>query len=39
MKLSLVKLDNKPAADKEFTRPRVGSGNIDVITWKVSRSI
>jgi hypothetical protein len=31
MKLSLVTLDNRTAADKEFTKPRVVSGiNIEV---------
>ena len=29
MKVSLVTLDNRTAADKEFTKPRVVSGNVD----------
>ena len=32
-------LDGRPAADKEFTEPRVVSGNVDVITWNVLRSM
>ena len=39
MKLSLVTLENRTAADKEFTIPRVVSGNVDGIIWKVLRSI
>ena len=39
MKLNIVTLDNRTAADKEFTKPTVVSGNVDVITWKVLLSI
>jgi hypothetical protein len=33
LKLSLATLDNRTAADKEFTKPRVVSGNVDGITY------
>jgi len=32
-------LGSRPAAGKEFTQPRVVSGNVDVITWNVLRSM
>jgi len=32
-------LDSRHAAGKEFTQPRVVSGNVDVITWNVLRSM